>query len=75
MSLVEVSPSTVIALKLRATPLARSRRSKAAGSFASVATNASMVAISGAIMPEPLAMPLRTTGRPPIEVLRVAPLG
>src|SRR5262245_17845214 len=36
---------------------------------------ASMVAMSGAIMPEPLAMPLRVTVTPPRRALRVAALG
>src|SRR5438876_1160838 len=34
-----------------------------------------MVAMSGAIMPEPLAKPLSVTGTPSIFALRVAPLG
>ncbi len=34
-----------------------------------------MVAMSGAIMPEPLAMPLSVTVWPPISACRVAPLG
>ncbi len=38
-------------------------------------TKASIVAMSGAIMPEPLAMPLIVTGQPSIVALRVASLG
>ena len=34
-----------------------------------------MVAMSGAIMPEPLAMPARVTVAPSISSVRVAPLG
>jgi hypothetical protein len=34
-----------------------------------------MVAMSGAIMPEPLAMPLIVTPTPPISTRRVASLG
>ena len=46
-----------------------------AGIFASVATKASMVAMSGAIMPEPLAMPLSVTLTPSIFAVAVASLG
>ena len=65
----------MIALKLRSLPRARSGCSTDAGSFASVKTKASMVAISGAIMPEPLAIPLTVTSAPPMRTRRVAPLG
>ena len=58
VSLVEVSPSTVMQLKERSEASRSSARSTGAGSLASVATKASMVAMSGAIMPDPLAMPL-----------------
>ena len=49
--------------------------STSAGRAASVKTKASMVARSGAIMPDPLAMPLRVTSMPPMLAVRVAPLG
>ena len=42
---------------------------------ASVKTKESIVAMSGAIMPAPLAMPLIVTSTPPIVALRVASLG
>src|SRR4051812_11282392 len=42
---------------------------------ASVKTKASMVAISGAIMPDPLAKPLMVTRVPPMVAVRVHPLG
>ena len=57
-SLVDVSPSTVMQLKLSATARASIWSSTDAGILASVATNASIVAMSGRIMPAPLAMPL-----------------
>jgi hypothetical protein len=43
--------------------------------LASVKTNASMVAMSGAIMPDPLAMPAMATSAPPIRAVAVAPFG
>src|SRR3546814_12253737 len=49
--------------------------SNSAGRRASVNTKDSMVAMSGAIMPEPLAMPAMVTGLPPMEVSPVAALG
>src|SRR4028118_1094328 len=42
---------------------------------ASVKTKDSMVAMSGAIMPAPLAMPLRVTSTPPSRAVRVATFG
>jgi len=42
---------------------------------ASVTTKESIVAISGAIMPAPLAMPLIVTATPPISALRVETFG
>ena len=42
---------------------------------ASVKTKESIVAMSGAIMPAPLAMPTIVTATPPIEVWRVATFG
>ena len=58
---VEVSPSIVTALKLSTTPSAMRRCSAGAAIGASVNTKASMVAMSGAIMPAPLAMPQMVT--------------
>ena len=75
VSLVEVSESTVVQLKLRLTPRDSMSCSRTAGSFASVNTKHSMVAMSGATMPLPLAKPLMRTGAPPICATRVAPLG
>src|SRR3546814_18050276 len=49
--------------------------SNSAGRRASVNTKDSMVAMSGAIMPEPLAMPAMVPGLPPMAVSRAAALG
>ena len=57
------------------TPPTASSCNTAAGSAASVKTKASIVAISGAIMPEPLAMPLIVTLWPSISAVAVASLG
>ena len=75
VSLVEVSLSTVVQLKLRAVPLASMACRAGAGMAASVNTKQSMVAMSGAIMPLPLAMPVMRTGVPPISAVRVDALG
>ena len=64
-SLVEVSPSTVMRLKERAAASASMRCSAAWLTAASVATKPSMVAMSGWIMPAPLAMPVTVTVLPP----------
>ena len=56
-SLVEHSPSTVIALKVSSTAARSARCSSAGATAASVVTKPSIVAIIGSIMPEPLAMP------------------
>ena len=72
---VEVSPSIVTALKLSVTPRASSDCSTGAAIGASVNTNDSMVAMSGAIMPAPLAMPQIVTSALPIRAVAVAPLG
>ena len=57
VSLVDVQPSTVMELNESATA-ARSRSARGPGSTAaSVVRKASMVAMSGASMPAPLAMP------------------
>jgi len=70
-----VSPSTVTQLKERSAPSAISAWSASCAIGASVKTKASIVAMSGAIMPEPLAMPLMTTSQSPIITLRVAYFG
>jgi len=75
VSLVEVSPSTVMQLNDLSTLSRNSVCNSGAGRRASVNTKDSMVAMSGAIMPEPLAMPAMVTGLPPISVWRTAPLG
>ena len=75
VSLVEVSLSTVVQLKLAATPRASIACKAAAGIAASVKTKQSIVAMSGAIMPLPLAMPQMRTSVSPIRAVRVAALG
>src|SRR6266404_3757363 len=72
---VEVSPSIVTALKLSRTPFASSACKAGAAMGASVNTNDSMVAISGAIIPAPLAMPQIVTEAAPSLAVAVAPLG
>ena len=61
VSLVEVSPSTVIALKEFAAASASIGCKTAFGSAASVKTKASNVAMSGAIIPDPFAIPFIVT--------------
>ncbi len=75
VSLVDVSLSTVMALKVVSTWRLTSAWSAGAATAASVKMKASMVAMSGAIMPEPLAMPFSVTFTPPISAMRVASLG
>jgi hypothetical protein len=75
VSEVEVSPSTVMQLKLLSTLFVSSFCRRFGGSAASVKMKTSMVAMSGAIMPEPLAMPLMVTVLPPSFALTVAALG
>ena len=75
VSLVEVSLSTVVQLKLVAVASANRSCSAAAGIAASVNTKHSMVAMSGAIMPLPLAKPLIRSAVPPDCTTRVAALG
>ena len=57
MSLVEHSPSTVMALKVSSAAALSARCSNAGVTAASVVMNPSIVAMFGSIMPEPLAMP------------------
>src|SRR5216110_2704775 len=66
VSLVLVSPSTEMALKLRSTTRRSSGCSPAGSPTASVVSTASSVAISGWIIPAPLAMP--PTGTTPAGV-------
>ena len=65
MSLVEVSPSTVTRLKVRATTSWRASESISWVMAQSQVRKASMVPMLGWIMPEPLAMAPRRTSRPP----------
>ena len=74
-SLVEVSPSTVMALKESVMASVSTCRNSASSTAASVAINASIVAISGRIMPAPLAMPVIVTSRPATVSRRDAHLG
>ena len=70
-----MSPSIVTALKLSATPRASRRCNTGAAIGASVNTKASMVAMSGAIMPAPLAMPQIVTVASPSFAVAAAPFG
>src|SRR5262249_17459412 len=75
VSEVDVSPSMVTALKVSATPCASRLCSTRGAIGASVNTQDSMVAISGAIMPGPLAMPQTVTGVDPSRAMAAAPFG
>src|SRR4051812_10037708 len=75
VSEVEVSPSIVTALKVVSTPLFKSACNTGAAIGASVKMNDNMVAISGAIMPAPLAMPLIVTVALPSLAVAVATFG
>ena len=70
-----MSESTVMALNERSTALLSSACSAGAAIGASVKTNDSIVAMSGAIMPAPLAMPLIVTSASPSLTRAVATLG
>ena len=75
-SLVEHSPSTVIALKVSSTAAFSARCSSAGSTFASVVTNPSIVAMFGSIIPEPLAMPpTRKRAAPALEISTAASFG
>src|SRR5262249_37213665 len=74
-SLVDVSPSTVMQLKERCAACATAARSKGSETRASQATNPSMVAMLGWIMPAPLARPVTFTVAAPISIRREAALG
>ncbi len=69
VSLVLQSPSTVMQLKVFPTVSRSARRSRAARMAQSVVMKQSMVAMFGAIIPEPLAMPPMRTGLPPMRTL------
>src|SRR5256884_3160233 len=75
VSLLPVSPSTVIALSVGATASRSVRRAAAAATRASVTTNTRSVAIWGAIMPPPLPSAATVTGRPPRRRRRTAVFG
>ena len=75
VSLVEVSESTVIRLKLRSTAPARRAWSTGAGRSASVNANPSIVAMSGAIIPLPLVIPATRTVSPSSRASPARPLG
>src|SRR5579875_3715409 len=64
-SLVDMSPSTVSALKLVGSAFLSAWRRSPDDALASVTIKASIVAIAGAIIPAPLAIPIRVTSRPP----------
>ncbi len=68
MSLVDITPSTLTRLKVAST--ARANMADACGGSiaASVVTTASIVAIDGAIMPDPLHMPPIVTDPPSLSV-------
>ena len=72
---MEVSPSTVTALKVSAVAWTSRSCSTAGVRLASVATKPSRVAMSGAIMPEPLAIPAIRTFTPSISASATVPLG
>ena len=65
----------VTALNVSTTPSRSSACKAGAAIGASVKTKASMVAMSGAIMPAPLAKPLMVTVAPPSRALAVASFG
>ena len=73
VSLVEVSLSTVMQLKVLSFEADNSCWRKPASTAASVKIYPSIVAISGAIMPEPLMIPTTCTFVPPTIALAVAP--
>ena len=75
LSLVDVSPSTVAPLNETSATSRAMLRSSGAAIGASVAMNASIVAMSGWIIPEPFAMPVTVTGTPPTSTRRDAPFG
>src|SRR5471030_2443747 len=75
VSLVEVSPSTVTQFSDLSAATVSNFCSTPPGILASVNTKPSIVAMSGAIMPEPFRKPLTVTVFSPILAWRVASLG
>ena len=75
VSEVEVSPSTVTALNVSTTPSRNKVCKTGAAIGASVKTKASIVAMSGAIIPAPLAKPLMVTVVPARRACAVASFG
>ena len=75
VSEVDVSLSTVVQLNVSATPFFSRDCRTGAGILASVKMKHSIVAMSGAIMPLPLAMPVMRTSASPIVAVRVDALG
>ena len=71
-SLVDMSPSTVSALKLRRIACCRAEARMFGFTAQSVATTAIIVASDGAIIPEPLQMQVRVTSLPPMRTVRAA---
>ena len=75
VSLVDMSLSTVTELNVPPTAFDNSDCKTSAAIAASVATKESIVAMSGAIMPAPLAMPFSVTSVSPIRARAVTYLG
>lgn len=75
MSLVLRSLSTTTRLKLSSTAGRKAASRSAGATAASVATKASIVAIRGSIMPDPLAMPPMAIRRPSASKATAACLG
>src|SRR3990172_6765693 len=75
VSLVLVSPSTLIRLKDRPTAKRSARWSSGGSTAASVVTSESVVAMRGWIIPAPLAMPPSVTACPPISIWTAPVLG
>ena len=73
-SLVDMSPSTVMVLKVSSTASVSAACSTAGATVASVAMKHNIVAICGWIIPEPLAMAANFTARPPTLISRKATL-
>ena len=75
LSLVEVSPSIVMRLNDSRASSVTSSRNNGPAIGASVATKPSNVAMLGAIMPAPLAIPVTVMGTPSTTMRRDAPFG
>jgi hypothetical protein len=75
VSEVDVSLSTVMALKVVRTAAVSARCSASGATAASVVITPIIVAIDGAIMPAPLTMPATVTALPPMRVCTTADLG